>query len=227
MTNGKTAKSIKGFITAIALFGVSIIAAPQLLAFPYQAQIGTTTVYSEQPLNVPALVQLLNRTEKLLKASSIYQSPPAVRIFLTDGGWRWRLLSLTNHGSFALTRAFSDLVSQAVLVNRSNHRRDLAYNGGEMGGQRTLSGVIAHERTHMMLRRHFGQVRAAGFERWKSEGYCDHVAQESSLTADEVARLKTNGQNHPALLYYDGRQKVEAILARNGGSVDALFDSVQ
>jgi hypothetical protein len=227
MMKGKTAKSVKGVMTAVVLFGASIIAAPQLLAFPYQTQIGTTTVYSEQPVNVPALAQLLNRTEKLLKASSIYQSPPAVRIFLTDGGWRWRLLSLTNHGSFALTRAFSDLVSQAVLVNRSNHRRDLVYNGGKMGGQRTLSGVIAHERTHMMLRRHFGQIRAAGFKRWKSEGYCDHVAQESALTAEEVARLNAKGQNHPALLYYDGRQKVEAILARNGGSVDALFDSSQ
>jgi hypothetical protein len=59
--------------------------------------------------------------------------------------------------------------------------------------------------------------------RWRVEGYCDHVAQESALSDEDVARLAANGESHPALLYYRGRKRVEAELAANGGSVDALF----
>ncbi len=35
--------------------------------------------------------------------------------------------------------------------------------------------------------------------------------------------LKATHRSIPALLYYDGRKRVEAVLRANRGSVDALF----
>ncbi len=59
-----------------------------------------------------------------------------------------------------------------------------------MGGTRTLSGVIAHETTHIMLANHLGEVRSVMLPTWQQEGYADHVAGESSLTDAEASRLR-------------------------------------
>lgn len=92
-----------------------------------------------------------------------------------------------------------------------------------MAGQRTLSGVIAHEKCHGMIRARYGIVRAATFPQQLVEGYCDYVAGESTLNAAQVARIERDDPGHPALPYYHGRRKVAAKLHANGGSVEALF----
>ncbi len=74
-----------------------------------------------------------------------------------------------------------------------------------------------------MSRRHIGIITYQSKPVWLREGYCDYVAQESSLTASDVAKLKAMGRDHPALLYFAGRRRVAAELAANGGNVDALF----
>jgi hypothetical protein len=201
------------------LFGCCV-AAPQLLAFPYYADIGETRVYSETPLNLKSLRPVVARADARLATSPIFVKPVGTRIFLTNGGWRWRLLALTTGDAVGLTRPVSDLVSGAVILNRSDIRRDTV--SGRYG-TRSLSGVIAHERTHIMVRQHLGLVAGIRLPRWISEGYADHVAGESALSAEQVARIRADGSNHPALFYYEARQRVEAQLAVNGGDVETLL----
>ena len=89
--------------------------------------------------------------------------------------------------------------------------------------QSTLSGVIAHETTHIMIANHLGEVRSAMLPTWQQEGYADHVARESSLTDAEAAGLRKTDPGASALLYYDARRRVAAALSAKGGSVDAFF----
>jgi len=193
-------------------------AAPQLLAFPYSAQIGGTRVYSERPIP-PAMARVLARSHALLARSPLDDPALPGALFLTDGGWRWSLLALTSRGAFALRRPFRD----AIIVNASDVAADRVDTGRAIGGRRSLSGVIAHETTHVLVARRYGEWRAAMLPVWKSEGYADHVARESSLGDADYARLRRSGEAHPALAYYEGRRRVEALLRRSGGSVDALF----
>ena len=74
-----------------ALWG-SALAAPQLLAFSYRAEIGSTTVYSEAPLRAGEMRAVLERAERLARRTGI-SDPAGTRLFLTDGGWRWSLLA--------------------------------------------------------------------------------------------------------------------------------------
>lgn len=207
-------------IGAVGLLFGSVIAAPQLLAFPYYADIGETRVYSETPLTLASLRPVLARAEARVATSPIFEETVGTRIFLTNGGWRWRLLSLMSSGAVGLTRPWSDLVSDAVILNRSDVRRDTA--SGRYG-TRSLSGVIAHERTHIMVRQHLGLVAGIRLPRWISEGYADHVAGESTLSAARAARLRAEDSDHPGLFYYEARQRVEAELAANGSDVEALL----
>lgn len=193
--------------------------APQALAFPYRQVIGDTKVYSETPISL-ALPGVLARSDALLRRSAIYRSEYGRSIFLTDGGWRWRLLAMRSSGSFAFTRP----LTEAIVINRSDAGHDRVYNGAPIAGERSLSGVIAHERTHGLIRAHFGIVADFLYPAWLREGYCDEVAGGGSLSERDAALLKAQHVTVPAMLYFDGRKRVEAILRSNGGSVDALFD---
>ena len=96
-------------------------------------------------------------------------------------------------------------------------------NGRAIGGTRTLSGVIAHETTHIMIANHLGELRSAMLPTWQPEGYADHVARESSLTDAEAAGLRKTEPGASPLLYYDARRRVDAALSAKRGSVDAFF----
>ncbi|WP_073976966.1 hypothetical protein [Erythrobacter donghaensis] len=206
-------------IGAPILLLASPLVAPQLLAFPHYAEAGDSQVWSETPIDQAALDRVMARAEMLVSASPIAREHEPRRIFLTDGSWRWLWLANIHRGTFALTR----FAGQNLVVNRADLAADRITSNRRVGGSRQLSSVLAHEITHGVLLHHFGAIALFGQPRWKVEGYCDHIAQESALTADDVARLEARGERHPALLYFRGRKRVEAALAANGGSVEALF----
>lgn len=206
-------------ISAIALLLASPVLAPQLLAFPYHATSAIGPVWSERPIDAAGLARVAARSRALLAQSPIAAPDEQRPIFLTEGGWRWLWLANTSAGGFALTRP----LTKAVVVNGADVSEDRVWNGASIGGQRTLSAVLAHEFTHGIIRRRYGGVAAILAPQWLVEGYADHVAQESSLSPADVAKLDASGRSHPALIYYRGRQRVERILAANGNDVDALF----
>jgi hypothetical protein len=214
---------LRGVNLAFGLIGLllgSVIVAPQLLAFPHVADVAGTRVYADAPIDRAAVARVLARADARLQTSPLYHEPVGTRVFLTDGGWRWRVLALTTSGAVGFTRPWSDIVSDAVILNRSDLARDRV---SSRYGTRSISGVIAHERTHIMVRRHLGLVDGIRLPRWISEGYADHVAGESTLSAERVAELRAEGSDHPAIFYYDSRRRVEATLAANGSDVDALL----
>jgi hypothetical protein len=192
--------------------------APELLAWPYSAERGATTVYSERPITRWTEAALA-RADGLLAASPINEPNVRRRIFLSDGGWRWKLLAVRSPGSFGFRLPFSSV----LVFNRSDPEADRIYNGRAIGGTRTLSGTIAHETTHLLTARHIGEIRMGLLPQWKREGYADHIARESSLSPAEHEALKRSGRSHPALPYYEGRLRVAAFLKQNGGDVDRLF----
>ena len=197
----------------------SPLIAPELLAFPHHTEAGDSEVWSEHPVDQAALERVMARAEALVAASPISRDREPRRIFLTDGGWRWLWLGNIHRGAFALTL----FGGRNLIVNRADLAADRIVNNRKVGGSRQLSAVIAHEIMHGVLLRHFGPVTMLTQPRWRVEGYCDHIAQESALSEEDVARLEARGEDHPALLYFHGRRRVAAELAANGGSVDALF----
>ncbi len=200
---------------AVALAVVNYV--PELLMFPHHKQIGLREVYSDAPVD-PNIEAVLRRTSALIAAGPISDTAPRKRLFLTNGGWRWRMLAPFEWGAFALSRP----LSTAMIFNRSDIRADRVSNGRAIGGTRTLSGTIAHETVHLLLGDRYGPIKMAREPTWKVEGFADYVSRESSLSDADAAKIRASGGTHPALVYYDGRRRVAQVLA-NGGSVDTLF----
>lgn len=206
---------------AAALILASPLIAPQVLAFPHYAEIEGNRVWSETPIDRADLARVMERADRLVAASPIARDSETRDIFFTRNGWRWVWLANQSRGAFALTR----LAGQKLIINRADFDADRVVRGPGIGGSRQLSSVIAHEKTHGVLLNHFGFVAMALQPRWKVEGYCDHVAQESALSPSDVKDLEESGQTHPALMYYRGRKRVEQELESNGGDVTALFSA--
>lgn len=212
----QTSAMILGGALITAFAGVVYV--PSALAFPHRAQIGDVSVYSVEPIP-PKMATILAKADKLTAASPLSASLGARAIYITDGGWRWTLLSQPmSSGAFALTRP----LSRNIVVNRSSLTRDEVRNGAGPGGRRSLTSTIAHETTHLLINRHYGLIGALRLTSRNVEGYCDHVAQESSLSAQEVAQLRRSGQSPPALHYYQARLDVERRLA-TGTDLDQVL----
>lgn len=192
---------------------------PEMLLFPYSATSNGYRVYSETPIEQRSLDRVTKRSVRLVASSPLSRPSEPRRIFLTNGGWRWTWLAVRFRNAFAISRP----LSEPLIFNRSDPAKDRLFNGRAVGAVRSLSGTIAHETCHGMIRREFGVTSDWTKPAWLREGYCDHVAAESALSDADARRLRTTDPDHPGLLYYDGRRRVAAELARNGGDVGALF----
>ncbi|MFM6932515.1 MAG: hypothetical protein ACKOUT_09765 [Novosphingobium sp.] len=193
---------------------------PSVLAFPHRAQVGTFDIRSEAPLPRAEIERVIADANRRVTSSAIADPQGESRsIYLTQGGWRWNWLALQSRESFGFTRA----ATSYIVINRSDLASNRMTKGRPVGPGRTLSSIIAHETCHGMERRRYGPLMSVFKPTWLVEGYCDYVAQESTLTEARFADLKARGQHHPAMVYFEGRKKVAAELARNGGDVDKLF----
>lgn len=201
---------------AVILFA-SPLYAPQLLAFPYHAQSGDLSVWSEKPIDQAALDAVAEKSAALISGSPLARASEPRRVFLTEGGWRWNWLALRFRDSFAISRPFTE----PLIFNRSDIARDRLHSGGN--AVRSLSGTLAHETCHGLIRRSIGLHADFTKPVWLREGYCDFVAEESALDEQRADKLRTTDPDHRSLVYFDGRRRVAAELARNGGDVRALF----
>ncbi|MBA2936078.1 hypothetical protein HZF05_18505 [Sphingomonas sp. CGMCC 1.13654] len=205
-------------LIALALIAVpaAAVAKPSLLSWGWHGQFGRYDVYADVP-PAPQLQAELARSSTLLGASPIDDRALRPTLYLTDGGWRWHLLALTNDRAFAVTRPMLG----GTVVNRSDIASDTVF---ARGYRRTLSGVVAHETVHVLQRERLGLVGFARLPTWVKEGYADYVARESTLSDADVARLRAQGRDDPAIFYHDARLRVSDALT-HGETVDQLLRS--
>ncbi len=208
-------RRVFGFELAAIAVVVTALYAPAALAFPHYAEIGTTKVYSTQPI-LPVLEQRIARADRLLAESPLHEPGLRRTIVLTDGGWRWRVLAPGYWGAVAIRRPFSSL----LLFNRSDIAADRVTNSA-----RTLSGTIAHESVHLLTARRFGELRLMRMPQWKREGYADYVAREPSNRDGLEADIRARSPDAPVLKYYEARRRVAKVLDDEGQSVEQLLRS--
>lgn len=197
------------------MVSLTILYCPAAFAFPHYARIGTTEIYSTEPIQ-PVLKERIARADRLLAQSPLHDPALQRTIVLTDGGWRWRLMALGYANTPALRRPFS----ATLLFNRSDVTADRVGNKW-----RSLSGTIAHESVHILTGRRFGELRLAMMPHWKREGYADYVAREPNLAADIERDIRTRAPDAMVLKYLEGRRRVANALDREGRSVDQLLGS--
>ena len=193
---------------------------PQYL-FAHEVSHKNFSVYSRQPLD-ENIKRVLDSADERLKKSPLYEPEVKEKIFLSDSFAFYAFLSSVKHKSFANTIPGVG----NIRVNKSDIPSDSVFRASETDNRRSLSGVIAHEVTHNLIRRKFGLVNSfTNLPNWKDEGYCEYVAGETTLSFEEgVRRWKENPNRDAGYDYFKYHQMVKYLLEDEKISVEELFE---
>jgi hypothetical protein len=207
---------------SMVLAYISLLCFPQVL-FGHQVSSGNLTVYSREPLD-QNMDTVLERVQQRLAASPINSTEVKPKIFITNSFRFYSTLSLYL-GSNSFGKGYAALNTNNVFINKSDITGDLVFRNAPAQNQRSLSGVIAHEITHLLIRKRYGYWRNLTMPTWKKEGYAEYVAGCSTLDYETGIRMwKTNPRNGTGYQYFKYYMLVKYVLEHDNLSVDDLFN---
>lgn len=201
---------------------ILLLCFPQVL-FGHQVVSGNLTVYSRQPVDQD-INTVLERVQQRLATSPINSTDVKPKIFLTNSFRFYSGLSLYIGGN-SFGKGYAALNTNNVFINKSDPRNDLVLRNTADHSQRSLSGVIAHEITHLLIRKRYGYWRNLTMPTWKKEGYAEYVAGSSTLDYETGARMwKANPRDGTGYQYFKYYMLVKYLLEHDKLSVDDLFN---
>lgn len=204
--------------------GIAAIGYLLLLTFPqalfaYSTEHGKFRVYSRETLD-ESLVQVLDKAEEKLKVSPIYDAEERRDIYLTGGHGTYAFLSHKAYNSFANSVPFVN----NIFINKTDVAADRVIMNRAFSNTRSLSGVVAHEVTHLFIRKRFGAITAWTFPTWKHEGYCEYIAGDTTITLEEgIRRWRERPDDDTNYRFIKYQLMVRHLLEREGVTVDELF----
>ncbi|MBK8340904.1 MAG: hypothetical protein IPK99_13300 [Flavobacteriales bacterium] len=225
---GKVLGSIGlALLLALALFAISLAWPMWLLR--ERMEYRQFEVYSTKPLD-QRILPILDSALARLTTSELYDPGSHFTIYLCDGPATFALFAPLSQDAFACTYPVID----HIFVAHADVMNDQVLRPAERYNTRTLSGTLAHELTHVMVEHSLGLWMFSSMPDWKHEGYCDHVAGESSIGREEgLVELCAGSLDHP---YFEGRLMVKHLLAKGSTfrevaneqfDADALFKEMK
>lgn len=191
---------------------------PQYL-FAHEVAHKNFKVYSRETLD-ENIYKVLDDAETRLSKSSIYDDEISRRIFLTNSHSFYAFLSNKAFRSFANSVPLID----NILINKSDTANDLVYLNRPEHNKRSLSGVIAHEVTHLFIRKKLGNLGGFRLPTWKNEGYCEYIAGDTTITFEEGVKLwKENPNDDSKYRYFKYTQMVKYLLETEKLTIEEVF----
>jgi len=215
-------RTLRRALLAAALGYLLVLSFPQVL-FAHEISYRNIAVYSRQPLG-KEIYAVLDRAEARLAASAIQDEGVRPRVFLTGGfnSYAWWGLAV---GRSSFGKSYPLLPTGNIFINKSDPARDAVLRRATAHRERSLSGVIAHETTHLLIRRKFGYWRNLTFPVWKKEGYAEYVAGGSTLPYETGVRMwKAHPSDGTGYQYFKDYMLVRYLLDHDKVSVEDLFN---
>jgi len=215
----KAYKVLRYFVTAVFAAYLLTICFPQYL-FAHEITHQNVKIYSREPFD-EHINKVLDDAEVKLSRSTIYDREVSRRVFLTNSHGLYAFLSNKAYRSFANSLPFIN----NIIINKSNVADDLVFLNRPQHNKRSLSGVIAHEVTHLFIRKKVGVVRASLMPTWKNEGYCEYVAGDTAITYEEGVKLwKENPNDDSKYRYFKYQMMVKYLLETEKLSIEDVFN---
>jgi hypothetical protein len=210
-----------GFFSLVLAY-LLLLCFPQVL-FGHQISSGNLTVYSREPLD-QNIYTVLDRVQQRLATSPINSPDVKPKIFLTNSFRFYSTISLYIGGN-SFGKGYAALNTNNVFINKSDAANDVVLRNAPTQNQRILSGVIAHEITHLLIRKRYGYWRNLTMPTWKKEGYAEYVAGGSTLDYETGVRMwRANPRNGTGYQYFKYYMLVKYVLEHDKLSVDDLFN---
>ena len=185
------------FLTLIALVFIftAIILYPQTYYFNDKIEYKNFRVYCD--IKIPdQIYPILDEVDRLIRLSECYDPHLKFKIFLRNDVNKYNLFpgQFPNEG-FGQTISFI----KNVFIYKVDCVTNTSYT--HLGHMRTLSNVLAHELTHVLVENkwllkskseYFSKDSPLEFGLWKEEGYAEYIAGGSSLSLDDGLKILNN-----------------------------------
>ena len=196
-------------------------------AFAYSHNYGGFAVRSDRPID-PAIDRVLDDTIRRLKTSPFYYEGEEFRVFICNYNWRLGLFALNRSiGGGTVYGTRNIFLRQADISSN----RIVSPSGGSLLDEkdRPMSYFIAHEATHVMDLRRYGEIAMLRSPFWLVEGHADLVGKAGSF--DIAANRDLLERNDRLLSEKIARQglyrlyhlMVASLLRRPNTTIDSLF----
>jgi hypothetical protein len=218
----RTYRIFRYLLFSLVVAYLLLLCFPQVL-FAHEISYGNFQVYSPEPLD-QSINAVLDKADARLATSGINTPAVKPKVFLTSNFTLYRVLSLFLGGN-SFGKGFAALPTENIFINKSDLAKDLVFRNAPAHNQRSLSGVIAHETTHFLIRKRFGYWRNLTSPAWKREGYAEYVAGGSTLDYETGVRMwKANPKDDTGYRYFKYYLLVTYLLEQEKLSVDDLFN---
>ena len=217
----KTYKVLRYVVASAVVAYVLLLSFPQVL-FAHKVSHKNFKVYSREPLN-QNIHAVLDNVEAKLLASGINNQEVKPKIFIFDSHGLYAFISLYV-GTKSFAKGYAALPNENIFVNKSDIANDLVFRNAPADNERSLNGVIAHEVTHLLVRKKVGYLRNLTIPSWKKEGYSEYIAGGALLDYETgVRRWKENPKDDSSYRYFKYYMLVKYLIETEKMSVDDVF----
>jgi hypothetical protein len=219
---GMPRRIVRGVMLLLGVAFILLLSFPQLL-FAHETSYKQFHVYSREPSD-QHVDAVLDAVEARLATSTINDDRVTPNVYLTNSYRLYRSLSL-NMGWNSFGKGYPLLPTNNIFINKSDLAADQVFRDAATNNTRSLSGVIAHEVTHLLIRKRYGYWRNVTMPAWKKEGYAEYVAGGSTLPHETGIKMwKANPKDGTGYQYFKYYMLVKYLLEQEKLSVDDLFD---
>jgi hypothetical protein len=121
---------------------------------------------------------ILDSAENLLSLCELYKKQTGkFHLFFCNNFFEYSFFAPTESHAFAS----DNILTNKIFFAKSNIPQNRIERNGQENNSRTLSGTIAHEATHTLIKRDLGFIKYLFLASWKNEGYADFIAKETSF----------------------------------------------
>lgn len=220
--NNRAYRITRNVALALAAALLLLLSFPQLL-FAHETSYKNFKVYSRQPLD-QSINAVLDKAEARLATSPLNSDEVKPRLLLVDSFRLYKGFSLYL-GANSFAKGYPIIPTSNIFINKCDPSRNLVFRDAASNSERSLSSVVAHEVTHLLIRKRFGYWRNVTMPAWKKEGYAEYVAGGSTLSYDEgVNKWKANPTDGTGYQYFKYYMLVKYLLEQEKVSVDDLFN---
>jgi hypothetical protein len=157
------------------------------------------------------IFQILDSAEKLISRSELYKKETKkYKLFLCGDFPEYSFFAPTEMHAFAS----NNILTNNIFLSKSNILENRIERNGKENNFRTLSGTIAHEATHTLIKIDLGFIKYLFLDTWKNEGYADFIAKESSFKFIIGMYFICNSQtpSSPSFKYFKYRLYFEYLI---------------
>ena len=216
--SSKAYRITRYLLMAAAVGYVLLLSFPQVL-FAHEISYKNLKVYSREPLD-DNIYAVLDKVESKLAASALDNQEVRPKIFIANSYGLYAFISL-NLGGNSFGKRFPLLPTSNIFINKSDIEKDLVSRRAVENNHRSLSGVIAHEVTHLLIGKKFGHWRNLSMPVWKREGYAEYVAGGSTLPYETGVKMwKANPKGGTGYQYFKYYMLVKYLLEHDSQDRD-------